>query len=65
MSADTIIKLILSAIIILGFGGVLIVYMMLPTTAAAQSNVAAVLLGALSGGYGTVIHYWFSPKGGD
>ncbi len=53
----------LSAIIVIGFGCVLIVYMGLPS-GAAQSPVVATLLGALSAGYLSVIHYWFTGKDG-
>lgn len=56
-------RVILSAIVVLGFGGVLIAWMVWPPTA--HSDVLSALVGALAAGYGQVISSWFSTKAGD
>lgn len=63
MSTDKLAILILSAAIVLGFGGVVIAWMIYPPKAD-QSNILSALIGALAFGYGQVINYWFrSDKG--
>ena len=63
MSADKTTMLALSAIVILGFGGVLVVWMIYPPKA--DSNLLAGLTGALAAGYLQVINHWFTkPKEG-
>jgi hypothetical protein len=53
--------LILSAIVVFGFGGVLMIWMMFPPTS--HSDVLSALVGALAAGYLQVINYWFQrPK---
>lgn len=61
MSADKLAVLIISAIVILGFGGVVISWMIYPPK---TDNLLAALIGALTSGYGQVIFYWFRPGGG-
>jgi VIT1/CCC1 family predicted Fe2+/Mn2+ transporter len=57
MSADRLAILILSAIVVLGFGGVLIAWMVFPPKT--DSNLLSALTGALAAGYLQVINYWF------
>ena len=57
MSTDKLAILIMSAIIVLGFGGVLIAWMVYPPRA--DSTLLAGLTGALAAGYLQVINYWF------
>ncbi len=61
MTTRDIAILILSAIIVFGFGGVLVAWMVFPP--AEQSNMLSALTGSLGAGYLQVINYWFSkPK---
>jgi CHASE2 domain-containing sensor protein len=53
--------LIISAIVILGFGGVVIAWLMNPP-AADQSNILAGMMGVLGSGYMLVMNYWFGPS---
>ncbi|MCK1742201.1 hypothetical protein IVA80_15355 [Bradyrhizobium sp. 139] len=53
--------LILSALIIIGFGLIFLAWMIWPP--AANSNVMSMMVGAIVSGYGQVIGYWFyRPK---
>lgn len=63
MSPQTITRLVISAIVVLGFGGVVIVFIMMPSAASAQSNIVSMLLGGMLGGYSSVIKYWFTGNG--
>ncbi len=60
MTSDKVALLILSAIIVFGFGGVLVVWMFYPPQG--DSNLFAGLTGALAAGYLQVIGYWFNKK---
>lgn len=51
-------RVILSSIVVLGFGGVLIAWMIWPPTA--HSDVLSALVGALGAGYLQVLNYWFT-----
>lgn len=63
MTVDKAALLALSGIIIVGFGCVLIAWMVYPPKA--DSNLLAGLTGALGAGYLQVINYWFTkPKEG-
>lgn len=58
MSTDKLTMLILSAIVTLGFGGVLIAWMVYPPHD--NSTILAALTTALGTGYLRVIDYWFT-----
>lgn len=61
MSPDKIPMLVISAIVVLGFGGVLIAWMIFPPKE--SSNLLTALVTALGAGYLQVINYWFTkPK---
>lgn len=59
-AVDRTATLIISGIVILGFGAVLLAWMFIPIKS--NSNVLSLLTGALCSGYGQVIGYWFSNK---
>jgi hypothetical protein len=64
MQANQTAILILSAVIVLGFGGVAIAWMVaLPHTE--NRDIIMLIVGALATGYGQVIGYWFAKKGSD
>lgn len=63
MSPQTITRLVISAIVVIGFGSVVIVFLQLPAVPNAQSNLVSMLLGALVSGYLQVIHFWFTGNG--
>jgi hypothetical protein len=58
MSTNEIARLVLSVVIVFGFGGVLIAWMIWPPNE--HSNVLSALVGALGAGYIQVINYWFT-----
>lgn len=58
MSTEKMTMLIISGIVVLGFGGVLLAWMWAPH--AADDKVIPLLIGALTAGYLQVINYWFS-----
>jgi VIT1/CCC1 family predicted Fe2+/Mn2+ transporter len=60
MTADKAAIYILSAIVVLGFGGIVLLWGYRPPKA--DSNILALLTGALTAAYGTVIGYWFTRK---
>lgn len=63
MTTEKLTMLIISGIVVLGFGGVSLAWMWLPH--APDDKVTPLLIGALIGGYLQVINYWFTkPKEG-
>lgn len=60
-AADKTAILIISAIVIFGFGGVLLAWMVIPPKG--NANVLSLMTGALCSGYGTVLGYWFRQGG--
>jgi hypothetical protein len=62
MSTDKLAQVIISAIVVLGFGGVLVAWMIWPPQAAASSNLLSGLTGALGAGYIQVINFWFGAS---
>jgi hypothetical protein len=60
MTTEKTAQIILSSIIVLGFGGVLIAWMLYPPHE--QSNIMSALTGALAAGYLQVINYWFGAS---
>lgn len=62
MTTDKTAQIVISAVVVLGFGGIVIAWILFPPHQD-QSNVLSVFAGALAAGYGQVISYWFSqPK---
>ncbi len=61
MSIETLARLILSAIIVLGFGSVLSAYIIWPPD---KNELVASMLTVLGVGYTTVIYYWFTRTEG-
>jgi hypothetical protein len=57
MNTDSLVLLILSAIIVLGFGSVVLLWGFFPPQG--NANVLSVLTGALAAGYVQVIAHWF------
>lgn len=57
-NTNQIAMLVISGLVVLGFGGVLIGWMFHPP-AADGSNMLSAMIGALAGGYLQVINYWF------
>jgi hypothetical protein len=58
MESDKIAMLVLSGIVVLGFGSVLIAWMIFPPQS--NSNLLSAMVGSLAAGYMQVISYWFS-----
>jgi hypothetical protein len=63
VSTQTIARLVISAIVVIGFGSIVIAFLQLPAVPNAQSNFVSMLIGALISGYLQVIHYWFTSGG--
>ncbi len=61
MGTELLARLILSGIIVLGFGGVVSAYIIWPPPE--RSELLTVLLTSLGLGYTTVILYWFTREG--
>jgi hypothetical protein len=58
VTSEKLTMLIISAIVVIGFGGVLLAWMAFPPRA--DSDLLAGLTGALAAGYLQVINYWFT-----
>lgn len=56
-------RVILSAIVVLGFGGVLIAWMVYPPQT--RSDLMSAMIATLGAGYLLVVNYWFSAKAGE
>lgn len=59
MNAETTARMIITAIVVLGFGGVLIAWIIWPPTEGTNSTILAGLAGVLGSGYLLVLNYWF------
>lgn len=59
MTAPDITRLALSAMITLGFGGVIIAWMIFPPTEGTATTLLAGLTGSLGTGYIQVLNFWF------
>jgi hypothetical protein len=62
MTTDKIAQIIISAIVVLGFGGVLVAWMVAPPHTGEGSNMLTALTTALGTGYLQVINYWFGAS---
>jgi hypothetical protein len=61
MPTNQIAMLAITALVVIGFGCIFIVWMIWPPVAS-QSNVISALVGALTSGYLQVIGYWFTNR---
>jgi sugar phosphate permease len=59
MNTETLARLILSGIVVLGFGGVMSVYIIWPP---AENTLIAAMIGVLGSGYLLVLNWWFSKS---
>ncbi|WP_157783649.1 hypothetical protein [Bradyrhizobium liaoningense] len=57
MSPETTARMIITAIVVLGFGGVLIAWIIFPP--ATHSDILSGLAGVLGSGYLLVLNHWF------
>lgn len=62
MTPQDITRLTISVIIIFGFGGVLVAWMIFPPGNGVNSNLLSGLTGALASGYVQVISYYFQKS---
>jgi hypothetical protein len=62
MSTDKLAQVIISAIVVLGFGGVLVAWMIWPPQTKESIGLLSGLTGALGTGYVTVINFWFGSS---
>jgi hypothetical protein len=62
MNTDKLAQIIISAIVVLGFGGVLVAWMVAPPHTGEGSNLLTALTTALGTGYLQVINFWFGAS---
>lgn len=60
MNPETLARVIITAIVVLGFGGVLIAWIVNPPVEAGNSTILAGMVGVLGSGYLNVLTWWFS-----
>jgi hypothetical protein len=59
MTTDKIAQLVISAIVVIGFGLVIVGWLVWPPQSQGNSNLLSGLTGALCAGYVQVVNYWF------